>query len=160
MPSFDVVSEIDAHELSNAVDQANREIENRFDFRGTGAKFELAEWTVTLEAPEAFQVQQMMPVLTEKLAKRGIDVGAMDAGKPEVALHRTRQQVVMKHGVDTDSARTIVKTIKQSKLKVQAQIQGDQVRVTGKKRDDLQDAIQLLKESNLGLPLQFTNFRD
>ncbi len=160
MPSFDVVSELDAHELSNAVDQANREIENRFDFRGTGAKFELNEWTVTLEAPEAFQIQQMMPVLTEKLARRGIDVAAMDPGKPEIALHRTRQQVMMRHGVDTDTARAIVKTIKQSKVKVQAQIQGEQVRVIGKKRDDLQDVIQLLKDSNLGMPLQFTNFRD
>jgi cyclic-di-GMP-binding protein len=160
MPSFDVVSELDRHELSNAVDQSNREIDNRFDFRGSGAKFELADWTITLEAPSAFQVQQMLAVLTDKLARRRIDVGAMDPGEPEVAIHRTRQNVVMKHGVDTETARQIVKIVKQSKLKAQAAIQGEQVRVTGKKRDDLQDAIQLLKDSNLGLPLQFTNFRD
>ena len=160
MPSFDVVSELDRHELANAVDQANREVENRFDFRGTGAKFELADWVVTLEAPSAFQVQQMVAILTDKLARRNIDVGAMSPEKPEVALHKTRQQIVMKHGVDTDSARKIVKTIKESKIKVQASIQGEQVRVNGKKRDDLQEVIQLLKKSELGLPLQFTNFRD
>ena len=160
MPSFDVVSELDRHELTNAVDQANRELENRFDFRGTGAKFELAEWVVTLEAPSAFQVQQMVAILTDKLARRKIDVGAMAPEKPEVALHKTKQQIVMKHGVDTDAARKIVKTIKESKIKVQASIQGEQVRVNGKKRDDLQEVIQLLKNSELGLPLQFTNFRD
>ena len=160
VPSFDVVSELDRHELTNAVDQANREVENRFDFRGTGAKFELAEWVVTLEAPSAFQVQQMVAILTDKLARRNIDVGAMSPEKLEVALHKTRQQIVMKHGVDTDSARKIVKTIKESKIKVQASIQGEQVRVNGKKRDDLQEVIQLLKKSELGLPLQFTNFRD
>lgn len=160
MPSFDVVSELDRHELTNAVDQANREVENRFDFRGTGAKFELSEWTVTLEAPSKFQVQQMLSILTDKLARRKIDVGAMAPEKPEEALHRTRQKVVMKHGVDADTARKIVKAIKESKLKVQAAVQGDQVRVSGKKRDDLQQAIQLLKQADFGLPLQFTNFRD
>jgi uncharacterized protein YajQ (UPF0234 family) len=160
VPSFDVVSELDRHELSNAVDQANREVENRFDFRGTGAKLELSEWVVTLEAPSVFQVQQLIPILTEKLARRKIDVAAMSPEEPEVALHRTRQRIVMKHGVDTDSARKIVKLIKESKIKVQASIQGEQVRVTGKKRDDLQEAIQLLKSSALELPLQFTNFRD
>lgn len=160
MPSFDVVSELDRHELTNAVDQANREVENRFDFRGTGAKFELSEWTVTLEAPSAFQVEQMLTILTEKLARRNIDLAAMSSEKPEVALNKTQQKVIMKHGVDTDSARKIVKTIKESKIKVQAAIQGEQVRVTGKKRDDLQEAIELLKNSKLDLPLQFTNFRD
>ena len=160
MPSFDVVSELDRHELSNAVDQANREIDNRFDFRGSGAKFELSEWTVTLEAPSKFQVQQMLAILTDKLARRKIDVTAMSPEEPEVALNKTRQKVVMKHGVDTDSARRIVKLIKESKIKVQAAIQGEQVRVTGKKRDDLQEVIQLLKDSNLELPLQYTNFRD
>jgi cyclic-di-GMP-binding protein len=160
VPSFDVVSELDRHELSNAVDQANREVENRFDFRGTDAKFELAEWVVTLEAPSAFQVQQMLAILSDKLARRNIDVAAMAPEKPEIALHKTRQKIVMKHGVDTDSARKIVKTIKESKIKVQASIQGEQVRVSGKKRDDLQEAIQVLKKSELELPLQFTNFRD
>lgn len=160
VPSFDVVSEIDRHELTNAVDQANREVENRFDFRGTDSKFELNEWVVTIEAPSAFQVQQMLAILTDKLSRRNIDVGAMAAEKPEVALNKTRQKVVMKQGVDSDTARKIVKTIKDSKIKVQAAIQGEQVRVTGKKRDDLQAVIQLLKDAKLELPLQFTNFRD
>jgi len=160
MPSFDVVSEVDAHELANAVDQANREVGNRFDFRGSGATFELAEFVVTLEAPSEFQVQQMEAILTDKLARRKIDVAAMTPEEPEVALHKTRQRIVMRHGIDTDNARKLVKTIKASKLKVQASIQGEQVRVTGKKRDDLQEVMQLLKKADLGLPLQFTNFRD
>lgn len=160
MPSFDVVSELDRHELTNAVDQANREVENRFDFRNTGAKFELSEWVVTLEAPSRFQVEQMLQILTDKLARRKIDVTAMSPEEAEVSLNKTRQKVVMKHGIDTESARKIVKLIKESKIKVQAAIQGDQVRVTGKKRDDLQQVIRMLKESKLELPLQYTNFRD
>ncbi len=160
MPSFDVVSELDHHELTNAVDQANREIGNRFDFKGTGAKFELAEYTVTLEAPSDFQLKQMLDILTQKVSARHIDLAAMDAQVPEITLSKARQSVVMKHGVDADHARKIVKHIKDSKLKVQAAIQGEQVRVTGKKRDDLQDVIRLLKGADIGLPLQFTNFRD
>ena len=160
MPSFDVVSQLDAHELSNAVDQANREVANRFDFKNTGAKFELAEFVVSLEAPAEFQLQQMLDILTQKLARRGIDVAAMSPEPPEIALNKARQKIVMKHGIETDTARRIVKLIKDSKLKLQSQIQGEQVRVTGKKRDALQDAIQMLKDAGLGLPLQFTNFRD
>ena len=160
MPSFDVVSEIDRHEVANAVDQANREVENRFDFKGTGAKFELVEFVVTLEAPSEFQLQQMLPILREKLARRKVDTAAMSPEDPEVNLAKARQKVVMKHGVDTDTARKIVKLIKESKIKVQAAIQGEQVRVTGKKRDELQEVIQMLKKGELGLPLQFTNFRD
>ena len=160
MPSFDVVSELDEHELNNAVDQANREVANRFDFKGTGAKFELAEFVVSLEAPADFQLKQMMDMLTQKLSKRGIDVAAMDPQEPEIALNKARQKVVMRHGVGKDDARKIVKLIKDTKMKVQSQIQGEQVRVTGKKRDDLQQVIQLLKDADLGLPLQFTNFRD
>jgi hypothetical protein len=160
MPSFDVVSEVDGHELSNAVDQANREVENRFDFRGSGAVFELGEFVVTLEAPSEFQVQQMYSILTDKLARRKIDVAAMTPEDPQIALHKTQQKVVMKNGVDTEHARKIVKVIKESKIKVQASIQGEQVRVTGKKRDDLQEVMQLLRKSDIGLPLQFTNFRD
>ena len=160
MPSFDVVSQLDAHELSNAVDQANREVANRFDFKNTGAKFELAEFVVSLEAPAEFQLQQMLDILTQKLARRGIDVAAMAPEPPEIALNKARQKVVMKHGIETDTARKIVKLIKDSKLRLQSQIQGEQVRVTGKKRDALQDAIQMLKDAGLGLPLQFTNFRD
>lgn len=160
MPSFDVVSEIDGHELANAVDQANREVANRFDFKGTGAKFELQDFVVSLEAQADFQLKQMLDILTQKLARRGIDVAAMAPDEPEIALNKARQKVVMKHGVETDTARKMVKLIKDSKMKLQSQIQGDQVRVTGKKRDDLQAAIQMLKQADLGLPLQFTNFRD
>ncbi|MGD8976790.1 MAG: YajQ family cyclic di-GMP-binding protein [Gammaproteobacteria bacterium] len=160
MPSFDVVSEIDGHELANAVDQANREVANRFDFKGTGAKFELQDFVVSLEAQADFQLKQMLDMLTQKLARRGIDVAAMAPDDPEIALNKARQKVTMKHGVETDTARKIVKLIKDSKMKLQSQIQGDQVRVTGKKRDDLQAAIQMLKEADLGLPLQFSNFRD
>jgi uncharacterized protein YajQ (UPF0234 family) len=160
MPSFDAVSEIDVHELTNAVDQANREVANRFDFRNTGAKYTLAEFVISLEAPTEFQVKQMMTILTEKLARRKIDVSAMEPGTIESSLHLTKQPVTLKHGVDTETARKIVRIVKDSKIKVQASIQGEQVRVTGKKRDDLQAVIQLLRSSNLGLPLQFTNFRD
>jgi hypothetical protein len=160
MPSFDVVSEIDGHELANAVDQANREVANRFDFKGTGAKFELQDFVVSLEAQADFQLKQMLDMLAQKLARRGIDVAAMAPDDPEIALNKARQKVTMKHGVETDTARKIVKLIKDSKMKLQSQIQGDQVRVTGKKRDDLQAAIQMLKEADLGLPLQFSNFRD
>lgn len=160
MPSFDIVSEVDPHELTNAVDQANRELENRFDFRGTGAKFELSDFIVTLSAPSDFQVRQMRPILTDKLARRKVDVGAMKPEEPEVALNKTQQKIVLQNGIDSDHARKIVKTIKESKLKVQASIQSEQVRVTGKKRDDLQAVMKLLEKADLGLPLQFANFRD
>ena len=160
MPSFDVVSELDRHELTNAVDQANREVDSRFDFRGSGAKIELADWVVTLEAPSAFQVQQLLAIFTDKLARRGIDVRSMAPEKPDEAIHRTKQTVVMKQGIEADTAKKIVRLIKDSKIKVQAAIQGDQVRVTGKKRDDLQQVIQLLKQATLDVPLQFSNFRD
>ncbi len=160
MPSFDVVSELDGHEVANAVDQANREVATRFDFKGTGAKFELGDFVVNLEAPADFQLKQMVEILTQKLAKRGIDVTCMKPEEPEIALNKARQKVVLRHGIDSDHARKIVKLVKESKLKVQSQVQGEQVRITGKKRDDLQDAIALLKQSELELPLQFTNFRD
>jgi uncharacterized protein YajQ (UPF0234 family) len=160
MPSFDVVSELDGHEVANAVDQANREVDNRFDFKGTGAKFEVADFVVSLEAQADFQLKQMMDILTQKLARRSVDVACMDPQEPEIALNKARQKVVLKHGVDSDTARKIVRMIKDSKIKVQAAIQGDQVRVTGKKRDDLQSVIQLLKGAELGVPLQYKNFRD
>ena len=160
MPSFDVVSELDEHELTNAVDQANREVSNRFDFKGTGAWFELADYVISLEAPADFQLKQMLDMLAQKLSKRGIDVAAMDAAEPEIALNKARQTVTMRHGVSKDEARKIVKLVKDTKIKVQSQIQGEQVRVTGKKRDDLQSVMAMLREAELGLPLQFTNFRD
>lgn len=160
MPSFDVVSELDGHEVANAVDQANREVDTRFDFKGTGAKFEVADFVVSLEAEADFQLKQMVDILTQKLSKRGIDVACMKVEDPEIALNKARQKIILRHGIDSDNARKLVKRIKDAKLKVQAQIQGDQVRVTGKKRDDLQDVIALLKGAELELPLQFTNFRD
>ena len=160
MPSFDVVSELDGHEVANAVDQANREVDTRFDFKGTGAKFALSDFVVGLEAEAEFQLKQMIDILTQKLARRGIDVACMQVEEPEVALNKARQKVVLRHGIDSDNARKIVKLVKDAKLKVQSQVQGEQVRVTGKKRDDLQEVIAMLKKADLGLPLQFTNFRD
>ncbi len=160
MPSFDVVSEVDMHELSNAVDQANREVSNRFDFKGTGAKFELEESTVSLTAQVEFQLQQMMDILRQKLSKRGIDIGALDVKDPVVSGNEARQAAVVRQGIDSALAKKLVKSIKDAKLKVQAAIQGEQVRVTGKKRDDLQSVIAMLREADVDLPLQFTNFRD
>ena len=160
MPSFDVVSEIDRHELANAVDQANREVETRFDFRGSGAKYELKDFVVTLSTTSDFQLKQMMDILIQKVARRGIDVSAIAAEPPDLALNSAKQAVTMRHGIDPDTARSIVKLVKSSKIKVQAAIQGNQVRVSSKKRDDLQQIIGLLKKEKLGLPLQFTNFRD
>lgn len=160
MPSFDAVSELDGHEVANAVDQANREVGTRFDFKGTGAKFEVADFVVSLEAEADFQLKQMIDILTQKLSRRGIDVACMKPEEAEIALNKARQKVKLSHGIDSDTARKIVKLVKDAKLKVQSQIQGEQVRVTGKKRDDLQEAIALLKKAELGLPLQFTNFRD
>lgn len=160
MPSFDVVSEINTHELSNAVDQAVRELEQRFDFKGTGAQFELEETTVTMTASADFQLKQMLDILKLRLARRGIDVGCLEVKDPEITLASAKQLVVLKHGIDAETGKKVAKLLKDSKMKVQAQIQGDKVRVSGKKRDDLQEAIALLKKSPLELPLQFNNFRD
>jgi uncharacterized protein YajQ (UPF0234 family) len=160
MPSFDIVSEVDLQEVRNATDQANRIIETRFDFKGVDASFEQNESEINLRAEQEFQLQQMLDILREKLAKRGVDVKAMDIKDPQTSLNATRQQIIIQQGIESDIAKKIVKEIKTAKLKVQAQIQGDQVRVTGKKRDDLQKVIALLKEKDQNLPLQFKNFRD
>jgi len=160
MPSFDVVSELNAHEVTNAVDQANRELSQRFDFKDTGARFELQDFVVTLHAPAEFQLRQMLDILKMRLSRRGIDVACMEIREPHTTLSAARQEVVLRHGIDADTGRKITRIIKDSKLKVQAAIQGDKVRVTGRQRDDLQAAIQLLRKSALGVPLQFTNFRD
>jgi uncharacterized protein YajQ (UPF0234 family) len=160
MPSFDVVSEIDTHELTNAVDQAIRELSQRFDFKGTDASFELEETTVTMTAEADFQLKQMLEILKLRVAKRGIDVACLEIKDPEVNLARAKQQVILKHGIDADTGRKVSRLIKDSKLKVQAQIQGEKVRIIGKKRDDLQEAIAFLRKSDVGLPLQFNNFRD
>ncbi len=160
MPSFDVVSEIDHHELKNALDHANREIGTRYDFKGSNAKIEQAGNELTLEAESKFQLQQMTPILLEKMSKRKIDVDCLEFGNVVEMAKRARQQISVKEGLDKDLARKLVKQIKDSKLKVQAAIQGDQLRVTGKKRDDLQQVMQLLRDGKPGIPLQFNNFRD
>jgi cyclic-di-GMP-binding protein len=160
MPSFDVVSEIDTHELTNAVDQASRELSQRFDFKNTGAKFELEETTVTLSAPEDFRLKQMLEILKLKLAKRGIDIVCLEVKDPVVNLAVAKQQVILRHGVDPETGKKVARILKDSTLKVHAQIQGEKVRVTGKQRDDLQEAIALLRKGSFEVPLQFNNFRD
>lgn len=160
MPTFDVVSEVDEHELGNAVDQTSREIGNRFDFKGTSASVELNGTTVAFVADSDFQVQQMLPILYQKLVSRKIDIAALEAGKIEKSGKGVRQSLVVRNGIDRETAKKAIAALKESKLKVQAQVQGEQLRVSGKKRDDLQAAMKVLKEADLGLPLQFRNFRD
>jgi len=160
MPSFDVVSEVDEQETRNAVDQANRELGTRFDFKGVDAKFEFSNLEITLKAEVEFQLNQMIDILEKKLISRKIEITCMDIQDPDSNLSSARQIIAIKQGIDSDSARKMVKLIKQQKMKVQAQIQGEQLRITGKKRDDLQAAMKLLKEQSYELPLQFTNFRD
>jgi cyclic-di-GMP-binding protein len=160
MPSFDIVSELSPHEVVNAIDQANREVSTRFDFKGTNAKFELNEFVVTLSAPTDFQLKQMMDILKLKLTKRGIDIVCMKVDEPIVTGQTAKQVATLRQGIDTELAKKIQRMIKDSKLKVQAAIQDKQVRVSGKSRDDLQGAIALIRGGKLELPLQFTNFRD
>jgi uncharacterized protein YajQ (UPF0234 family) len=160
MPSFDVVSECDIQEVRNAVDQANREIGTRFDFKGVDASFELGDGEIRLVAEQEFQLGQMLDILRQKLVKRQVDLSALDVDEPVTTLNAARQRIGLKQGLDSDTAKRMVKALKAAKLKVQAQVQGDQLRVTGKKRDDLQQAIAMLKETDWELPLQFTNFRD
>ena len=160
MPSFDVVSDFNAHEASNGVDQANREVTTRFDFKGTGSRYELDGQVISLTTQSDFQLKQMLDILRQKLAKRGIDIGCLDIQEPEFSGSEARQKAVLRRGIDADLARKLVKMVKGSKLKVQAAIQGDKLRVSGKKRDDLQDTIEHVKKLNLGLPLQYVNFRD
>lgn len=155
-----MVSKVDQHEIMNAVDQANREITTRFDFRNTNAKVELDKNVITLIAPSEFQLKQLDEILRNKLAKRQVDPRSLEYKEPDIKLNETRQVVTVKQGIDTEMAKKIVKLIKESEVKVQAAIQGEQVRVTGKKKDDLQAIIALLRESKLSLPLQFENFRD
>jgi uncharacterized protein YajQ (UPF0234 family) len=160
MPSFDVVSEVDSHELTNAVDQTNREVSNRFDFKGSNARVELSDNELQLEAESEFQINQMLTILHQKLSKRGIDVASLEEGSLEERGNRAYLKIVVREGVDKETAKKIVKQVKESKIKVQAAVQGEQVRITGKKRDDLQQVIALLKEAKFDLPLQFSNFRD
>ena len=160
MPSFDVISEVDKHELTNAVDQANRELTTRFDFKGVDAKYALDDFVITQSAPSDFQLQQMMDILRGRLAARKIDIRALDAGEPEVNLGGARQKVTIKQGIEQPIAKKLVAALKEAKLKVEAQINGDKLRVTGKKRDDLQLAMAVLRKADVELPLQFDNFRD
>lgn len=160
MPSFDVVSEVDKHELTNAVDQANRELANRFDFKGTKASFELDGFEVTQVADSAFQLKQMLDILRGRLSARGIDVRCMDVADPLENLGGARQKITIKQGIEQATAKKLVAAIKGSKIKVESQINGDKLRITGKKRDDLQEVIALLRKTDVELPLQFQNFRD
>jgi uncharacterized protein YajQ (UPF0234 family) len=160
MPSFDVVSELERHELSNAVDQANREIATRFDFKGSDARIEETKEGLTMEGESEFQLDQMITVLNQKLVKRGLDIQSLEKQKVESSNMRARQKLLLKEGIEKELAKKVVKLIKESKIKVQASIQGEQVRITGKKRDDLQQAMALIKGAELEQPLQFTNFRD
>ena len=160
MPSFDIVSEINLHEVANAVDQANREVGQRFDFKGTNAKFELKEHLITLSAPADFQLKQMLEILRLKLSKRGIDVACLKVDEPVTTGQTARQLATLRQGVDTELGKKIQRLVKDSKLKVQAALQDQQVRVTGKSRDDLQAVIALVRNGGFELPLQYTNFRD
>lgn len=160
MPSFDIESKVDSHELQNAIDNANRELTTRFDFKGVDAKFEFSDNKVTLIAPEEFQVSQMRDILDNKLIKRGIDISALEAEPVDKNLAQAKLVLSVKQGLDPKNAKTIVKFIKDNKFKVQASIQGEQIRVTGKKRDDLQTVMAALKDDTFGQPLQFGNFRD
>ncbi|HVK54478.1 MAG TPA: YajQ family cyclic di-GMP-binding protein [Burkholderiales bacterium] len=161
MPSFDIVSEVDKQELKNAVDQTNREVGTRFDFKGSDARVEQSEFVLTLHADDEFKLGQVQDILVGKLIKRNIDIKCLDLGKIEkVSGSKVKQTETVKVGVETELAKKIVKLIKDSKLKVQASIQGDAVRVSGAKRDNLQEAIALIRSADLGFPLQFNNFRD
>ena len=160
MPSFDVVSEIEQHELVNAIDQANREVSTRFDFKGTNSKVELSEWVLTIISKSEFQVKQINNILENKINKRGIDIRCLEYSEIIENNNEARQIVTIKKGINKDKAKRIVKMIKNSKLKLQASIQGEQVRISGKKRDDLQNAISELKEAKFDIPLQYINFRD
>ena len=160
MPSFDVVSQIDKHQLTNAVDQAKRELGNRYDLRGTGAAIELEDLVIKVKAANEFQLKQVLDLMRPRLAARGIDLRAMEIGPVETNLAEARQKVTIKQGIEQVHAKKIQAAIKDARLKLDASITGDKVRVSGKKRDDLQAAIALLKKTDLPIPLQFDNFRD
>jgi uncharacterized protein YajQ (UPF0234 family) len=160
MPSFDTVSKVDTHELTNAVDQARRELEKRYDLRGTNARFELEGFVITQFAPSEYQLEQLLDILRLRLAARGIDARCLELGEVETNLAGSRRKLTIRQGIEQAQAKKLVASLKEAKLKVEAQIQGDKLRVTGKKRDDLQLAIALLRKADVDLPLQFENFRD
>ena len=160
MPTFDIVSEIDSHEVTNAIDQANKEVSTRFDFKGSNASFEQVEDDIVMKAESTFQLQQMLPILYAKMGKRGIDISSLESGKIQDTGKTAQQSIALKQGLSSEFAKKVVKLIKDKKLKVQAAINGEKIRVTGKKRDDLQEVIQMLRAEELEQPLQFNNFRD
>ena len=160
MPSFDAVSKVDIHELTNAVDQARRELDKRYDLRGSGARFELEGFVITEHAQNEYQLKQLLEILRLRLAARGIDLRCLEMGEIETNLAEARRKVTIKQGIEQASAKKLIAQLKASKLKVEAQINGDKLRVSGKKRDDLQTAIALLKKNEAEVPLQFENFRD
>ena len=160
MPSFDIVSDVDTHELTNAVDQASRELTTRFDFKGVDARFERDDAVITQAAPSEFQLEQMTDILRARLVARKIDVRCLEFGDVETNLAGARQKVTIKQGIERELAKKIVGALKDAKLKVEAQINGDKLRITGKKRDDLQGAMALLRSQEFEQPLQFDNFRD
>ncbi len=160
MPSFDIVSNIDQHEVTNAVDQANREVSTRFDFKDTNSRVELGKDKITLIAPTDFQLKQVDEILKNKLAKRSVDIRSFTYQDITTNLNEARQLIDIKTGLEQDAAKKVIKMIKDAGLKVQASIQGDQIRVTGKKRDDLQDVMAMLRQAKTDVPLQFVNFRD
>lgn len=160
MPSFDVVSDFDSHEANNGVDQANREVNTRFDFKGTGSKYEIEGEVISLTTQSDFQLKQMIDILHQKLSKRGINIACLEEQDAEITNNGAQQKIILRRGIDADRARKLVKQIKTEKMKVQTAIQGDKLRVSGKKRDDLQNVIAMLKEFDVGLPLQYENFRD
>ncbi len=160
MPSFDIVSEVDTHELTNAIDQASRELGTRFDFKGVDASIELQGEVVQISAPEEFQIKQLEGILRDKLSARKVDSRSLNPGAVEGAGKVKRKTYTLQQGIDRDTAKKITKLTKDSKLKVQAQINGDKLRVQGKKRDDLQQVMALLRDAELDTPLQFNNFRD
>lgn len=160
MPSFDVVSQVDKHELSNAVDQANRELVTRFDFKGTSASFSQEEFVITQEASSVFQLKQMLDILRARLSARGVDVRCLEVADPLENVSGARQKVTVRQGIEQPVSKKLIAALKEAKLKVEAQINGDKIRVSGKKRDDLQAAMALLRKTDVDLPLQFDNFRD
>ncbi|MFL2706141.1 MAG: YajQ family cyclic di-GMP-binding protein [Gammaproteobacteria bacterium] len=160
MPSFEIKSELNTHEVANAVDQANRIIQNRFDFKGTGARFNLGEGSISLSSQEEFQLHQMLPILKESLTKRGVDLKCLHLGDVEVSTGNAKQLVTLKEGIDQESGKKIIQLIKSNKLKVQVSMQGESLRVSGKKRDDLQEVIGIVKKEDFNLALQYENFRD
>jgi uncharacterized protein YajQ (UPF0234 family) len=160
VPSFDIVSEVDMHEIANALDQTNRELETRFDFKGSGARVQRTDAILSLQAGNEFQIRQMLDILHRKMAKRGIDIDALSEGDIEASGNKAKLDITIRQGIDQDSARILLKLIKESKIRVQGSVQGDRIRVTGKKRDDLQEIIRLMREAKSGLPLQYINFRD